>query len=100
MEEERVHDLLDRTLRTMGIRAAVRDAQIRAAFAAVVGPAMERFCQAERIERDVLVVATGNSALSHHLQLDSVRIIASLNERLGATVIKRIRFVPLEASQS
>lgn len=96
MEEEPVSNLLDRTLRAMGIRQQVRDVQIREVFAVVMGPAMLPFCRAERLERGTLVVASTNSALAHQIHMDSPRVIDAINERLGAKVVQRFRFIPLE----
>ncbi len=80
----------------MGVRGQVRDAQIQEAFALAVGDAMVRLCRAERLERDTLVVASANPSLTHQLQLDSPRVMSAINKRLGATVVRRIRFIGLD----
>lgn len=93
--DERLGDLLEPTLKKMGIRGQVRDAQVGDIFAKIVGPAISQMCRALRVERDSLVIGTQNSALSHQLQLEAPRLIASLNAELGGPVVRRFRFVPL-----
>jgi hypothetical protein len=92
---ERIGDLIDPALRGLGVRGQVREEQLRAVFADIVGPAVSTMCVAQRLERGALVVATTNTALSHQLQLDSQRVIQALNLRLGADVVRRLRFIPL-----
>ena len=95
--EEDLRTLLEPTLRSMGVRGQVRDAQVVDAFAEVVGAALAGHCRAQRMERDTLVVGTTNTALAHQLHLDSLRVIDGMNQRLGTGVVKRLRFVPLES---
>ncbi|MFN2581175.1 MAG: DUF721 domain-containing protein [Candidatus Dormibacteria bacterium] len=94
MDEQRVSDLLDPTLRSLGVRGRVREEQVRTALAQVVGPAMAPLCGAERLERGTLLITTSSTALAHQLQLESPRIIESLNAALGAPAVKRLRFGP------
>lgn len=95
MSEDRVGDLLDPALRGLGIRARVREERVRQLFAGVVGPALAPHCRAERLEHGTLTIATANTALAHQLQLESTRLIAALNDSLGATIVRRLRFAPL-----
>jgi hypothetical protein len=88
----RVSELIDPALRSLGVRARVREEQLRIALAEVVGPALASMCRAERLERGALVIATANTALAHQLQLDSQRLIASLNAALGVEAVRRLRF--------
>ena len=92
---DRLGDLIDPALRNLGVRGRVRDEQVRAVFAQVVGPALSSMCRAERLKRGALVVATSNTALAHQLQLDSVSVINGMNSRLDAPVVRRLRFVPM-----
>jgi predicted nucleic acid-binding Zn ribbon protein len=93
-DERRLGDLLDSALRGLGagVRRGVREERLREAFAEVVGEQLSSMCEAVSLERGTLLIATAHSALAHQLQLDSVPLIASLNERLGATVVRRLRF--------
>jgi predicted nucleic acid-binding Zn ribbon protein len=94
-DEQRVSDILDPALRRMGIRRAVREEQVRDAFAAVVGPAVSPLCRALSLERGVLLVATQHTALAHQLQMEAPRIVAALNQRVGEGAVKRLRFTAL-----
>ena len=40
-------------------------------------------------------VATANTALAHQLQMDAATLIDALNARVGATTVKRLRFIPM-----
>ncbi len=93
-DERRLSDLLDRALRGLGagVRQQVREERIRTEFAALVGPQAAAMCEAVSLDRGSLLVATAHSALAHQLQLDSPALIAALNDRLGAEVVRRLRF--------
>ena len=90
--EERIADILDPALRSLGVRSRVREERLRLALAEIVGPALAAMCRAERLERGALVIATANTALAHQLQLESPRLIDACNAALGATVVRRLRF--------
>jgi hypothetical protein len=94
-QPDRLADIVDPALRGLGVRGRVREEQLRATFAGVVGPALAPLCRAVRFERGALVIATANTALAHQLQLESVRIIDALNRRLESDVVRRLRFIPL-----
>ena len=95
MTEQRVGDLLDASLRGLGVRGRVREEQLRSALADVVGPALSPLCRAERLERGTLSVATTSTALAHQLQMESPRIIGALNESIGTVAVRRLRFTPM-----
>ena len=95
MTAQRADQLFEVALRRLGVRRQVREAQVRDAFAEVVGPAVAPLCRAVSMERGVLCVATAHSALAHQLQLDSLRVVAALNARIGADAVRRLRFVPM-----
>lgn len=94
-DEHRLSDILDPALRRMGIRRAVREAQLQDVFAAVVGPALAPLCRAVSLDRGALLVATVNSALAQQLQMESPRLIHALNARVGEGTVKRLRFTAL-----
>ena len=85
-------DLLDPTLKKMGIQGAVRDAQIAEVFAEVVGAALSPMCNALRVDGKALVISCVNPALAHQLQMEAPKIIGAVNSRLGAQLITRLRF--------
>jgi hypothetical protein len=93
---ERLSELIDPALRGLGVRGRVREVQVRDIFNEVVGPALAPMCRAITLERGVLLVGVANTSLSHQLHLDSVRLVALLNERLGAAAVRRLRFTTMD----
>lgn len=91
--EVRVGDLVDDALRRLGVRRAVREAQLRDLLADVLGPALAPLCASVSLDRGTLSVATTHPALAHQLRLDAPRIVAALNERLGTDAVRRLRLV-------
>jgi len=89
---DRLRDLLDPALRSLGVRGRVREEQVRQLFAQAVGPALAPLCRAQRLDRGALLIATANTALAHQLQLESPRLIAALNDALGSPAVRRLRF--------
>jgi predicted nucleic acid-binding Zn ribbon protein len=94
-DEHRLSDLFDPALRRMGVRRAVREAQVQEAFAEVVGPAVSPLCRAISLDRGALLVATAHTALAQQLQMDAPRLITSLNQRVGEGTVKRLRFTAM-----
>jgi hypothetical protein len=92
---DHVADLLDTALRDLGVRHQVRELQLREIFAEVVGPALAPLCEAVKLDRGALVVATRNGALAQQLQLEMPTIVAALNARLGGEHVKRLRYLPM-----
>ncbi|MBJ7609812.1 MAG: DUF721 domain-containing protein [Candidatus Dormibacteraeota bacterium] len=96
-DAERLSDLIDPALRGLGVRGRVREVQVREVFDEVIGPALAPMCRAISLERGVLLVGVANTALSHQMHLDSLGLIAALNQRLGASTVRRLRFSTLES---
>jgi hypothetical protein len=94
--EQRLDQIVWPALRRMGISRKVRDAQLDDVLALAVGPALAPLCRPAGLDRGVLTIATAHGALAHQLQLDAPRLIASLNERLGGDVVRRLRFRALD----
>ncbi len=94
--EERIADTFDSALRRMGIRRAVREAQLQEVFAEVVGPAVAPLCRALSLDRGALLVATAHTALAHQLQMEAPRIVHALNAKVGEGTVKRLRFTTLQ----
>jgi hypothetical protein len=96
---DHIGDLIDPALRRLGVRREVREVQLREHLEQVLGPALGPTCRALRLERGALLIATPNGATAQQLQLESPRIIAALNERLGADAVKRLRFAALSGDE-
>jgi hypothetical protein len=99
-DERRLDQIIWPALRRMGISRKVRDAQLDDVLALAVGPALAALCQPAGLDRGVLTIATAHGALAHQLQLDSPRLIASLNQHLGSEVVRRLRFRALDGGAS
>jgi hypothetical protein len=95
-DEQRLGDILWPALRRMGISRRVRDLQLEAALARVVGPALAHLCRPAGLDRGTLTVATAHGALAHQLQLDAPRVIAALNREIGSQTVRRLRFRALD----
>jgi hypothetical protein len=91
-DERRLDAIVWPALRRMGISRRVRDAQLDELLADAVGPALAPLCRPAGLDRGVLTIATAHGALAQQLQLDSPRLIVTLNRHLGGDVIKRLRF--------
>ena len=96
---DHISDLIDPALRKLGVRREVRELQLREHLEQVLGPALGPQCRALRLDRGALIIATPNGATAQQLQLESPRIIAALNERLGANSVRRLRFAPLSGDE-
>lgn len=95
VQVDHIAHVLDGALGGLGVRHQVRELQLQAVFSEAVGPALAPMCEAVKLDRGALVVATRNSALAHQLQLEMPQLVASLNRRLGGEHVKRLRFVPM-----
>ena len=93
-DERRVDQLLDTALRGLGVAGQVRELQLQAIFAEVVGPALASMCTAVSLEKGRLVIATTHSALAHQLQMEAPDLIAALNRKIGSDAVKRLAFAP------
>ena len=87
--------MLDGALLKLGVRSEVRNLRLQQAFAEILGPVLSPMCVALRLEKKTLVLATANTALSHQLQMDSLKLIDAINRRMGGPLVTRFRFVPL-----
>jgi len=93
-DEQRVDRLLEPALRALGVAGKVRELQLQAIFAEVVGPALAPLCTAVALERGRLVIATTHSALAHQLQMEAPDLIVALNTRIGHAAVRRLAFAP------
>ena len=94
-DPEHIADLIDPALRGLGVQRGVREEQVREVFAEIIGPVLSPMCRVVSLDRGVLAVAVSNTALSHQIHAESVHLIAALNERLGRSTVKRLRFTTL-----
>lgn len=93
---EHISDIIEPALRGLGVQRRVREEQLRDVFAELVGPALSPMCRVAGLDRGVLAIAVSNTALSHQIHVESVHLIAALNERVGGNTVRRLRFTTME----
>lgn len=86
-----IGDAVDRYLRKHGLLRLGREALIPVIWGEVVGAWYQRHTQVIRVDKGVLTVRCDSAARAQQLQLDSAAVMARLNERLKAPVVKEIR---------
>ncbi|HUY96209.1 MAG TPA: DUF721 domain-containing protein [Verrucomicrobiae bacterium] len=86
-------DSLPGVLRRMGIARHVEEARACLAFEEQCGAYLRRFVRALRLDGSALVVACGHPAVAHQLQLESVRLLAAVNQVFDRPRVARIHFV-------
>jgi hypothetical protein len=84
-------DAIEKYLRGHGLVVAGRQCMVGAVWPEVVGEWYARHTQVLRSEGGVVTVWCDSAARAQQLQLDSARIVATLNERLGPRAVKEIR---------
>ncbi len=77
----------------MGIARPVEEARALLAFEDQCGPYIRRFVRPLRLEGSSLVVTCGHPAVAHQLQMESPRLLATVNAVLERPRIARLRFV-------
>lgn len=84
--------LVKRMLENLGLQSKVRERQAMAEWADVVGEQISAVAIPADIRDGILYVSCRSSAWSNELTFLKPEITARLNERIGAEVIKDIRF--------
>jgi predicted nucleic acid-binding Zn ribbon protein len=80
------------TLKALGIARRTREAQAIWLWSEVVGEPLAHETAALKLAGGTLWVATSSTPLAHQLHLERDTILARLNERIGAPVVREIRF--------
>ncbi len=86
-----IGDAIDKYLRSHGLLRVSRESLVPLAWAEIVGDWYRRHTVVLRVEGGVVTVRCDSAARAQQLQLDSARIIAALNERLGQRTVREIR---------
>jgi predicted nucleic acid-binding Zn ribbon protein len=84
-------EAIEKYMRGHGLVVAGRQSMVGAVWPDVVGPWYARHTQVLRSEGGVVLVWCDSAARAQQLQLDSARIVETLNERLGPRAVKEIR---------
>jgi predicted nucleic acid-binding Zn ribbon protein len=82
---------LPQTLRSLGIARRTREAQALYWWSEVLGD-LARETRALKLAGGTLWVTASSTALAHQLHLERGRLLQRLNERIGAPVVREIRF--------
>jgi predicted nucleic acid-binding Zn ribbon protein len=90
---EGIEQILPRVVRKMGGSQQVRQVRVEAAFKQVCGEYLREHARVAAIQGGTLVVACAHPAISHQLQMESVRVLEAVNRDLQGRPIKRIRFI-------
>jgi predicted nucleic acid-binding Zn ribbon protein len=83
---------LPRTLRSLGIARRTREAQALWLWPQLLGHELAGESQALKLSGGTLWVTASSTALAHQLHLERTTLIERLNERIGAPVVREIRF--------
>ena len=87
-----VGEALPRALKSLGISRRTREAQAIWLWPQVVGAHLARETNALKLTGGTLLVTASSPALAHQLHLERTLLIDRLNERIGAVVVRQIRF--------
>ncbi|MGC8862014.1 MAG: DciA family protein [Armatimonadota bacterium] len=88
----RAGSLVSSALGRLGAQEKVLEQQAVAKWPQVVGPQVAAASKAERVMQGVLFVACKSSTWASELSLHKDRIVKRINDSLGTTVVKDIRF--------
>jgi predicted nucleic acid-binding Zn ribbon protein len=88
----RIGEALPQTLRSLGISRRTREAQALFLWPQVLGSELARDARAMKLTGGTLWVSTSSTALAHQLHLERAKLMTSLNEMIGAAVVREIRF--------
>jgi predicted nucleic acid-binding Zn ribbon protein len=89
---EPVNAVLERVLGSLNLGLKVKQYRIWDVWNSVVGEAIARQAQPQQIRAMVLWVTVSNSTWMQQLEFMKRQIIERINERIGETVIRDIRF--------
>jgi len=83
---------LPKTLTSLGITRRTREAQALWLWPQVVGEHLASETKALKLAGGTLLVTASSPALAHQLHLERSMLIDRLNERIGASAVREIRF--------
>jgi predicted nucleic acid-binding Zn ribbon protein len=83
---------LPKALKSLGISRRTREAQALWLWPQVVGEHLAPETHALKLTGGTLLVSASSAALAHQLHLERSMLIERLNERIGAPVVREIRF--------
>ena len=91
---QRLGDLLPVVLRGLGLERGLEGWRAVEAWDVAVGPAIARHARAVSFQDGALVVEVEGSAWRYELGFLERDLVGRVNQHLGSTVVKRLRFTP------
>jgi predicted nucleic acid-binding Zn ribbon protein len=88
----RLSEALPQALKGLGIARRTREAQALWLWPRIVGHHLARETMALRLSGHTLWVSASSAPLAHQLHLEQQRLIERLNQEIGSSVIREIRF--------
>jgi hypothetical protein len=85
-----IHQVLDETLRGLGLAVEIERYRVWGLWDEVVGTHISEHAQPTRIRRECLFVTVEDSMWLHQLNMMKHQILAELNRRLGKAGLKEI----------
>jgi hypothetical protein len=90
---QRIDEILARALRKRHVPFQLEDRQLREAWEKAVGPQIASQSRPEHLRREIMLVKVANSVWLQQLHFLKEEIIGKMNNVLGKTSVKDIRFV-------
>jgi hypothetical protein len=87
-----IGEALPRALRSLGISRRTREAQAIYLWPQVIGAHLARESHALKLTGGTLLVTASSSALAQQLHLERMMLIERLNQAIGASAVREIRF--------
>ncbi len=87
-----IADIIDESMARAGLTRDFNEQRAASAWGEIVGPAINRYTLRRYVDRGVLHVFISSAPLKNELSFTRSRLIAALNDYVGAEVITDIRF--------
>jgi hypothetical protein len=81
-------------LRRYNLWENFKEQEVLLVWDTIVGERIARLAQAKRFSKGTLLVAVSSSTVAHELSFLKTHYIAAINEKLGASLVQEIHFVP------
>jgi predicted nucleic acid-binding Zn ribbon protein len=83
-------EVIQYLLKSYGLERKLDEQHIRAKWAELVGPMINRYTSSLKIKGDVLFVEISSPVVRNELSYAREKLLQSLNESVGKTILKKI----------
>jgi len=90
-ESKSIKDLMGSFISENNLSKGFKKIKVEEAWAQVMGPGVQSYTTAVKIQNDILVVHLRSSVLREELGYGKDKIVQMMNEVLGETLIKKVR---------